>query len=164
MIRNASRSDAQAIADIYNYYIEHTVVTFEEEKVTADEIIQRIAKVQASGHLWLVKEVNQQLVGYAYSTKWRERTAYRFACEVSVYLSPDHQGKGIGTNLYQALFEQLNNMSIKTVIGGITLPNDASIALHEKFGLHQVAKFERVGYKFGQWLDTGYWQKQLTSE
>ncbi len=164
MIRPVVLADAQVITDIYNYYIEQTLSTFEEQKVTADDVAQRIDKVLGSGHLWLVAEIDNKVVGYAYSTKWRERSAYRFSCEVTVYLSPDVKGKGLGTRLYQALFTELEALSIKTVIAGITLPNDASIALHEKFGMKQTATFENVGYKFGQWLNVGYWQKQLSQQ
>lgn len=158
MVRNVEMQDAQAIADIYNHYIEHSVITFEEQKVTVQEIENRIKKIQQAGHNWLVVEDNEQLIGYAYSTPWRERSAYRFACEVSVYLAEKAKGKGIGTQLYQVLFDKLKTTEIKTLIGGITLPNDASVALHEKFGMTKVAHFKEVGYKFDQWLDVGYWQ------
>jgi len=161
MLRLVEAKDAQAIVDIYNYYIEHTAVTFEEEKLNVDDMLLRINKIQQVGHIWLVAELNNKVVGYAYSAPWRERSAYRFSCEITVYLSADAKGKGLGTSLYQALFVKLKNMDIKTVIGGITLPNDASIALHEKLGMEKVAHFTDVGLKFEQWLDVGYWQVNL---
>jgi len=162
MIRTVSDKDVNLITEIYNYYIAETVITFEEEPVTVEIMLARIAKIKADGLPWLVAEDETgNVIGYAYATKWRERFAYRFSVEVTVYLSATHSGQGIGTELYQALFTALKGRSIHSVIGGITLPNPASIALHEKFGMQQVAHFKEVGFKFGQWLDTGYWQGEL---
>jgi L-amino acid N-acyltransferase YncA len=95
------------------------------------------------------------------ATKWRERFAYRFSVEVTVYLAPTFTGNGVGSQLYDALFSVLKSRSIHSVIGGITLPNLASVALHEKFGLEKVAHFKEVGFKFEQWKDVGYWQGVL---
>jgi L-amino acid N-acyltransferase YncA len=161
MIRAAIESDAQAIADIYNYYIKNTVVTFEELPVSQNDILERIEKVTGSNLPWLVAEDNSVVIGYAYAGKWNMRSAYRHTVESTVYLSNSSLAKGWGTRLYQALFDTLRQKSIHVVIGGITLPNPASIALHEKFGMKQVAHFKEVGYKFGQWLDVGYWQMEL---
>jgi L-amino acid N-acyltransferase YncA len=160
-LRKVEFTDAQQIANIYNYYIENTVITFEEQLVSAREIESRIEKIETSGHVWLVAETDSHIVGYAYSAAWRDRSAYRFASEVSVYLSNNSQGKGLGSLLYQTLFEQLKSTEIKILIGGITLPNEASVALHEKFGMEKVAHFREVGFKFDQWLDVGYWQVKL---
>jgi phosphinothricin acetyltransferase len=101
------------------------------------------------------------VIGYAYAAKWNARSAYRHTVETSIYLSHLSVSRGWGTRLYQTLFDMLRNQSIHVVIGGITLPNPASIALHEKFGIKKVAHFMEVGYKFGQWLDVGYWQSEL---
>ncbi|MCO4799622.1 MAG: N-acetyltransferase [Colwelliaceae bacterium] len=161
MLKNVELKDAQQIADIYNYYIENTVITFEEKLVTIYDIESRIRKIKQAGHFWLVAEKDEKIVGYAYSAPWRDRSAYRFTSEVSVYLSHTTQGKGLGTLLYQTLFDQLKSTKINTLIGGITLPNDGSIALHEKFGMKKVAHFQKVGLKFNQWLDVGYWQVSL---
>ena len=161
-IRNLSQADvldAKAIGDIYNHYIETSTATFEETPVSTEEISLRINKVLAAKLPWLVVENTQkQLIGYAYASRWRERSAYRFAVEVSVYLSPQHLAQGLGLKLYQALFTQLKALGIRHAIGGITLPNLASVGLHEKLGMNQVAQFNKVGLKFGQWLDVGYWQ------
>lgn len=163
MIRSVLDKDAKAITDIYNYYIAESAITFEEQTIDADEMLLRIAKIRAANLPWLVAESESgEIIGYAYATKWRERFAYRFSVEVTVYLSPESFGCGMGTKLYQALFSELKDLSIHTVIAGITLPNPASIALHEKFGMQQVAHFKAVGFKFDQWLDTGYWQVQLS--
>jgi L-amino acid N-acyltransferase YncA len=161
MIRAATESDAQAIADIYNYYIKNTVVTFEEQPISKSEILERIEKVTGSSLPWLVAEDGGVVIGYAYAGKWNVRSAYRHTVETTIYLSSSSISKGWGTQLYQALFDILRDKSIHIVIGGITLPNPASIALHEKFGMKKVAHFPEVGYKFGQWLDVGYWQMGL---
>lgn len=157
-IRPATADDAAGIAGIYNHYIEHTVVTFEETPVTAEAFVGRLAKVEAAGLPWYACMAAGELAGYAYAAPWKERSAYRFAAEVSVYLCHRQTGRGLGTGLYTALFDNLRSSAIRTVIGGITLPNAASVALHEAFGMRQVARFEKVGFKFGQWLDVGYWQ------
>lgn len=160
-IRDATPNDAAALAAIYNHYIEHTIITFEEELLSAQEMRQRIEKVLAAGHSWLVALDNDSVIGYAYSCQFRERVAYRFAVEVSVYLAHDTVSKGWGTRLYEALFAQLRTKQFRTAIGGIALPNAASVAIHEKFGMAKVAHFEAVGFKFGEWIDVGYWQVQL---
>ena len=158
MIRNITLDDAAKICDIYNYYIEHTIVTFEEDLVDAENIKERINEVSRNNLPWLVFEENNTILGYAYAAKWRQRHSYRYSVEVTVYLAEIAQNKGIGTQLYQALFEQLRKLNIHIAIGGVTLPNPASVALHEKLGMKKVAHFEQVGYKFDQWLDVGYWQ------
>ncbi len=163
MIREAKDQDAEAIAEIYNYYICNTVITFEEENLNPSDLVDRIQKVQESGYSWLVAEDKGKVIGYAYSSKWSDRAAYKNTAEVSVYLSPHIKSKGWGTKLYEALFSRLRERSIHVVIGGITLPNPASIAIHEKFGMEKVAHFKQVGYKYGEWLDVGYWQVQLNA-
>lgn len=161
MIREATEMDAEAIAEIYNYYIRNSVITFEEDEVDSANIASRIHKVTASGFSWLVATDEGKIVGYAYSSKWNERAAYRNTAEVSVYLSKSATSKGLGTELYNDLFSRLKDKGIHIVIGGITLPNPASVALHEKFGMEKVAHFKEVGFKFGQWLDVGYWQVKI---
>ncbi len=162
MIRAIQEQDAKAISDIYNYYIENTVITFEEDTVNTQDISKRMATIQSADLPWLVVEDELgEILGYAYASKWRERFSYRFSVEVTVYLSPEQSGKGLGTQLYQALFTELKSRNIHSVIGGITLPNPASVAMHEKFSLEKVAHFKEVGFKFEQWLDVGYWQGTL---
>jgi phosphinothricin acetyltransferase len=161
MIRVATESDAQAIADIYNYYIKNTVVTFEELPVSKNDILERIQKVTGSSLPWLVVEDGGAVIGYAYAGKWNVRSAYRHTVESTVYLSNSSVSKRSGTKLYKALFDTLRHKAIHVVISGITLPNPASVALHEKFGMKQVAHFPEVGFKFGKWLDVGHWQTEL---
>lgn len=162
MVRDATLLDAHGIVSIYNHYIAHTTVTFEETPVSADAMCQRIQRVNDAMLPWLVLEHNGQLIGYAYAAPWKERSAYRFAVEISVYLAPEQTGKGRGSILYKSLFGGLLKSGIHVAIGGVTLPNAPSVALHEKFAMTKVAHFEEVGRKFGQWLDVGYWQVKLS--
>lgn len=158
MIRDVKPSDASTIANIYNHYILQTSVTFEETAVDAPDIVNRIAETQSENLPWVVAELDENIIGYAYASKWKGRCAYRYSVEVTVYLSPDHTGKGAGSQLYTALFAQLKSLGYHVVIGGITLPNAPSIALHEKFGMEKSGHFKEVGFKFGKWTDVGYWQ------
>jgi len=160
-IRSVTDTDAAAVAGIYNHYIRHSVATFEETELSAADMAARIAQVLGSGYPWLVAEQDGEIVGYAYASRWKERVAYRFSSEASVYLARDRSGGGWGTRLYTALFALLREQGVHAVIGGITLPNAASVALHEKMGMVKVAHFPEVGFKQGQWLDVGYWQLNL---
>ncbi len=161
MIRSASRADAESIARIYNYYVANTSITFEEQAVSPEEMAERITGVTSSGLPWLVLEQEGRLAGYAYATKWKERAAYRFTVEVTIYLAPGLGGGGLGTKLYEVLLAQLKEKGFHAVIGVIALPNPASVALHEKFGMTKVAHFKEVGFKFGRWIDVGYWEGVL---
>lgn len=161
MIRPIQSSDAAQIAAIYNHYIENSAATFEEETVTSSAMEDRMETVLSSGLPWLVAEENGEIVGYAYAKPWNPRTAYRHTVEVSIYIANGGATKGTGSRLYEALFERLKAQSIRAVISVITLPNPASVAIHEKFGMTQVGHFRQVGYKFGQWIDVGYWQLLL---
>ncbi len=160
-LRPATLADAAAIADIYNPYIATTVISFELEPVSAEEMASRIDKVLTAGLPWLVAEVDGDIVGYAYASPWRVRTAYRESVETSVYLDSGHQSRGLGSRLYHRLIEQLRERDFYTAIGGIALPNGPSVALHERMGYRRVAVFEQVGHKFGRRIDVGYWQLML---
>ncbi len=159
-IRPAKTSDAEEICRIYNYYVLNTRISFEEEEVAPAEMSRRIADVTQQLP-WLVLEDEGVLAGYAYATKWRVRSAYRFSAETSVYLAQDARGHGHGVRLYEALLEDLDKLGVHAAIGGIAQPNAASVKLHEKLGFRKVAMFEQVGFKNGQWVDVGYWQKLL---
>ena len=159
VIRAAKVEDADAIAAIYNHYVLETIVTFEEDPVAPVEMARRIAEVQAAALPWLVAEEAGRVTGYAYATPWRSRIGYRFSVEVTVYTAPGQAGRGVGSRLYEALFPLLESRGIHAAMGGIALPNDASIALHEKFGFQKVAHFQEPGIKFGRWIDVGYWQR-----
>lgn len=162
VIREITPADIDAVTTIYNHYITQTTVSYEEAPVSGDEMQARVDKVLAAGFPWLVLEEQGQVIGYCYGNTWNARSAYRYTAEITVYLQHDVAGRGFGTRLYGVLFERLRGQGIRTVIGGIGLPNAASVALHEKMGLRQVAHFARVGFKFGQWLDVGYWQGELS--
>jgi phosphinothricin acetyltransferase len=159
MIRMAAAADAAALAGIYNFYVRETIVTFEEEAVPEAEMARRVQDVQASSLPWLVAEQGGAVVGYACARPWKPRRGYRFSTEVSVYLDPAHLGRGIGTELYEHLLAALRARDTHAAIGGIALPNAASVALHEKLGFEKVAHFREVGFKFGAWIDVGYWEK-----
>ncbi|HYD80064.1 MAG TPA: arsinothricin resistance N-acetyltransferase ArsN1 family B [Paucimonas sp.] len=161
-IRAAAASDAAAIAAIYNHYVLATAITFEEQAVSDADMAARIGDVAAAGLPWLVAEREGRVIGYAYATKWRARPAYRYSVEVSVYTDAQAGVRGAGSALYEALFAELRARSVHVAIGGIALPNEKSVALHEKFGMRKVAHFSEVGYKFGRWLDVGYWQAVLS--
>ena len=157
MIRLAQATDAAAIIAIYNHYITTSIISFEEEPVPVQEMVRRIEDVNNS-YAWYVYEHEGKIAGYAYATAWRARCAYRLSVESSVYVSKDYPKLGIGSRLYRHLLDDLKNRGISVVIGGVALPNPASIALHEKFGFEKVAHFKKVGRKFDQWIDVGYWQ------
>jgi L-amino acid N-acyltransferase YncA len=160
MIRAASVQDSAAIGGIYNHYIANSIITFEESPVSAEKMAGRIAEVIASLP-WLVFESEGALLGYAYASPWKSRCAYRFAAESTVYLAESATGRGIGSRLYEALLADLRGRSLHSVIGGVALPNAASVALHEKFGFEKVAHFKQVGWKFNRWIDVGYWELML---
>ena len=162
MIRNATPGDADALARIYNQYVLDTTVTFEETAVSETEMAARIAEIQTAGLPWLVAEDDAGLVlGHAYASKWKGRCAYRFAVETTVYLDASAHGRGLGRQLYERLLAVLRDSGIHVAIGGIALPNPASIALHEKLGFRKVGQFDEVGFKFGRRVDVGYWQVML---
>ena len=157
-IRAVLPSDVASIASIYNHYVRTCIATFEEIEVSEQEMATRIEAVQSQHLPWLVITDQQTLLGYAYASPWKARSAYRFSVEVTVYLSPGASGKGVGFSLYQALFRQLEQLPVHSVLAGISLPNEASVKLHEKMGMRKIAHFSEIGYKFGRWIDTGNWQ------
>lgn len=158
MIREATAYDAKYIADIYNYYVEETYITFEEIPVPELDIRSRMASVQQQSLPWLVAVEDSEVVGYAYATQWKERSAYRYSLECTVYLKNGCDGKGLGTQLYEALLAALKARGTHCVIAVISLPNAKSVALHEKIGMEKVAHFKEVGFKFNQYIDVGFWQ------
>ncbi len=160
-LRDARVEDGHAISAIYNHYIANTTISFEEDAVSAAEIGTRIKTVQAANLPWLVAMMDGQIAGYAYATPWRVRPAYRFSVESSVYVAHDKPRCGLGRALYAALIERLRGGNTHLVIGGIALPNDASVGLHEAMGYEKVAHFSEVGKKFDRWHDVGYWQLRL---
>ena len=157
MIRNASENDVRQICDIYNYYVSDTIVTFEESKVSESEMKSRV-KLTLEKLPWIVYEIEGIIVGYAYASEWKSRCAYKHSLETTVYLRKGESGNGIGSKLYAELINRLKGKNFHALIGGISLPNDASIALHEKFGFKKIGQFKEVGHKFDAWIDVGYWE------
>lgn len=160
-IRDVRSEDATQIAEIYNYYVLNTVVTFEEEAVSVIEMHRRITEVQGLGLPWLVLEKEGCIQAYAYATRWKLRSSYRYSVEITVYASHKVARNGMGSALYTELFARLRARGVHCAVGGIALPNDASVALHEKFGMTKVAQFKQIGFKEERWIDVGYWQLLL---
>ncbi|HEU4392105.1 MAG TPA: GNAT family N-acetyltransferase [Solirubrobacterales bacterium] len=160
-IRDAGpERDAAACAAIYAPYVETTPISFEERPPTAAEMATRIARVVAT-HPWLVAEAGGEVVGYAYGCPLRERPAYRWVAEVTVYVADDRRGSGIGRKLYEALFERLRGQRFQVAFAGITLPNGPSVALHERLDFARVGVSPRIGWKQGDWHDVSWWQLDL---
>jgi phosphinothricin acetyltransferase len=157
MIRSVNIKDAAALCGIYNHYIEHSAVTFEETALSPAAMEERIREI-CRRYPWLVWEAEGRVLGYAYVHRWHERAAYRFTVEDSVYLLPGEEGRGLGKALLERLLEELRKTELHALMSVITLPNPGSVALHEKFGFKKAAHFGEVGYKMGQWLDVGYWE------
>ena len=160
-IRSASAGDAGHIARIYNYYVQNSVITFEEEPVAPQAMAARMAEVQGASLPWLVAEVGNLVVGYACASQWMGRSAYRHSVETTIYIEHGREGRGIGARLYSELLASLRASGKHVAIGGAAMPNDASVALHEKLGFERVATFRQVGFKFGRWVDVAYWQIML---
>ncbi|MFQ3547352.1 MAG: N-acetyltransferase family protein [Termitinemataceae bacterium] len=160
LVRTVTTGDAPAIARLYNYYVTETTVTFEEEPLLDREIARRIDEVCAQ-YPWLVYERDRTVLGFAYAGRWKGRSAYRFTAESAVYVDREARGGGIGTLLYTRLIQELREMGLHRVVACIALPNPASQKLHEKMGFTKVGEFSEVGFKFGSWLDVGYWELKL---
>jgi L-amino acid N-acyltransferase YncA len=159
-IRAAHEGDAAAIAAIYNPYVRDTVISFEQTPLSDSDMAQRIREYTAQ-YPWLVATIDDKVVAYAYATRWRTRAAYDHALESTIYVDQAYVGRGIAGPLYRALLAQLKLRGVHAVIGCIALPNDASVALHEKCGFVKVAHFPEVGRKFDRWVDVGFWQATL---
>ena len=171
-VRTATAEDAAAIASIYNAYVLDTVVTFEVDPVSDQDMAARIDKVHAAGLPYLVAEEADAVLGFAYAAPFRERAAYVHSLESTVYLPEGVVGRGIGSALYTELLARLRTLEasdsphapVHRVYAGIALPNHASAALHEKFGFTRVALFGEVGRKFDRWIDVGFWELDLGSD
>lgn len=156
-IRKVNLQDARQVAEIYNFYVLETHHSFENEAVSVNDMMDRIEAITETCP-FLVCEENGEILGFAYATHYKPRSAYRHSVEVSVYIKNNLMHKGIGTNLYKELFAEIDKMNVHAIIAGISLPNDASIKLHENFGFEKVAHFREVGFKMNRWIDVGYWE------
>lgn len=160
MIRPVHINDAQALLDIYNYYVINTTANFDIEPLTIETFTEKINNI-IPNYPYIVYEENNKILGYAYGSRFRPRAAYDFVAESTVYVKHDVHGKQIGTKLYTELIKQLKATDLHTVLGVLTIPNEASIKLHEKLGFKQVANLREVGMKFGKWQHVGIWQLKL---
>ncbi|MBP6004065.1 MAG: N-acetyltransferase [Pyrinomonadaceae bacterium] len=161
IVRPAVADDAVQIAYIYNHYIATSHATFELDPINGDEMLRRM---ELDGHPkfpFFVYEADGVVCGYAFGRKFGEREAYRQTIEISVYIRPGKDGTGIGSELYRRLIDEIRSLDHHAVIAGISLPNEPSVHLHEKFGFEKVAHFREVGRKFDRWIDVGYWQLVL---
>jgi phosphinothricin acetyltransferase len=162
-IRFAQPTDADGILAIYGPYCESTRVSFEIVAPTTEQIEKRISRITAD-YPWLVAEIDGQIAGYVYASRHHERAAYRWSVDVAVYIAAGQQRRGVGRILYETLFSILREQGFFKAFAGITLPNPASVGLHESLGFRPAAVFRGVGHKFGDWLDVGWWQRDLQSE
>ncbi len=163
-VRLATPEDLPAILAISNEAALHTAANFASDPEPLSEW-EDAYRTTADTHPWLVAAGdNGDVLGFAKASPWSGRCAYNYSVEVTVYVDPAHHGRGVGRALYGRLFEILTAQGYHSAIAGITLPNEASVGLHESFGMRRVATFERVGWKFDKWHDVGYWQKQLQPE
>jgi phosphinothricin acetyltransferase len=159
-VRPATADDAAACAAIYEPYVRHTAVTFEVDPPTAAEFAERIAAANRT-HAWLALEQDGTVTGYAYGTVFKARAAYRWSCEVSVYLERSEHRRGGGRALYEALFTRLAERGYRTAVAGMALPNAASVGLHRALGFEPVGIYRRIGWKHGRWHDVAWMQRAL---
>lgn len=160
MIRPVKLSDAKAITDIYNKYVTGSTITFETEPISITEMQHRIERITAN-FPYYVYEIDDKIAGYCYAHQWKEREAYRFTLETTIYLAPEYQHKGIGTKLMTHLIGECRRRGYAVLIACITGGNEPSSALHHTLGFTQVSCFKNVGYKFGKWLDVIDFELQL---
>jgi phosphinothricin acetyltransferase len=159
-VRDASTRDAPACAAIYAPYVRDTAITFETDPPDPAELAARISAARRT-HAWLVLCDGDQVVGYAYGGEYKSRAAYRWSCEVSVYLARGRRRTGGGRALYAALLPRLAQRGFRTAVAGMTLPNDASVGLHHALGFEPVGTYRRIGWKHGRWHDVAWMQRAI---
>jgi len=159
-VRDASAADAGACAAIYAPYVTDSAITFEIDPPGPEEMASRIAQAQST-HAWLVAEDEGRVVGYAYGGPMKPRAAYRWSCEVSVYLEPGRRRTGVGRALYEALFTRLTERGYRTAVAGMTLPNPASEGLHKSLGFEPIGTYRNIGWKLDNWHDVAWVQRPL---
>jgi L-amino acid N-acyltransferase YncA len=158
--REACERDAVACAAIYAPYVDETAITFESEPPRVSEMAERIAGARRT-HAWVVLESGEGVIGYAYGGTFMARAAYRWSCEVSIYIERGRRRTGGGRVLYEALFARLVERGFRTAVAGMTLPNDASVGFHRAMGFESVGTFRRIGFKHGAWHDVAWVQRVL---
>ena len=161
VIRPYRPDDIPAVTKIYGHYVRETVITFETEAPDEAEMARRFDTILGKGHPILIGEIAEQVVGYAYASTYRERAAYRFTCEDSIYFAPDAVGRGLGQQMLARLIEDASKAGLKQMIAGITAERENSIRLHARHGFRMIGRYESVGYKFDRWLDVVHMQRAL---
>jgi phosphinothricin acetyltransferase len=156
-IREATTKDATSITAIYNHYVRETVITFDLEERNESYFADKITVLQKD-YPFLVATNNEEVIGYAYASPWKQKDAYKHTAETTIYMDHRNTSKGVGLRLYNALLTSLPLFEIVNAIGGTTVPNEKSVSLHKKLGFIKVAEFNKVGFKFNQWLNVEYWQ------
>ncbi len=159
-IRDATERDADACAAIYAPYVLDTAITFESDPPQPAEMARRIAAASQT-HAWLVLEDDGRIVGYAYGGPFKTRVAYRWSCEVSIYLEHGRRRTGAGRALYEALLARLAERGYRTAVAGMTLPNEASVGLHRAMGFEPVGIYRRIGWKHNAWHDVAWAQRSI---
>jgi len=160
VIRPFQIEDTQQLLEIYNYYVLNSAATFDIETLSFETFLEKVSRIN-NDFPFIVFEENNNILGYAYGSRFRPKPAYNKTVESTVYVKHDEHGKQIGTLLYKALIVLLKQENYHLVLGVLTIPNEVSVKLHEKLGFKQVANLKQVGFKFGQWQNVGFWQLNL---
>jgi len=161
-IRDVGQQDAAAIAAIYSHHVLHGTASYEIDPPSVEDTLAKIRRITNSGWPFLVAEIGEAVAGYAYATQFRDRAAYQFTAEDSIYVHPEWMGRGIGSALLDTLMQRSSAQGFRTIIAVIGGAEPASIALHSKCGFREAGRLEKVGFKFGRWLDSLYMQRELS--
>jgi len=164
ILRPYSSSDAPALSAIYGHYVKNSVVTFDLDAPDAKQIEKKFSTIAQQGHPLIIAEIDDEIVGFAYASYYRERPAYRFTCENAIYLSPNHIGKGLGSKLLDELLKKSKQFGFKQMVAIITLGTASSIALHKKHGFEVLGEFPDLGFKFDSWHGITHMQKKLNHD
>lgn len=164
LIRHAEHSDAAACLAVYAPFVDQTAVSFEDAAPSLQEFAQRIERISRTHAFLVAQDTDGEIAGFAYAGVHRERAAYRWSTEASVYLGERHRGRGLGRALYEPLFALLEEQGYRTVLAGITVPNEASVGLHRSLGFEEVGVYRRIGWKAGAWRDVVWLARQLGPE
>ena len=160
IIRNVLNSDIPQVVEILNHYVRNDSCTFQINTYSISEISEKIAEI-TKVYPYIVMEEGNEVIGFAYASRWREKNAYDKSAETTIYLNPKHKYRGLGKILYQELIEQLREKNFRLLVACLTLPNPSSVRLHESLGFEKVGEFKDAGYKFIRWYNVGFWQKVL---
>lgn len=161
-VRPAVIEDVTRLTEIYNHYIVNTPATFDIEAFTVEQRTEWFSHYATTGsHRLLVAVAGREILGATWSSQFRVKHAYDTTVETSVYCAPEATGQGVGTLLYEALFKALKGQPLRRAVAGITMPNEASVRLHERFGFRKVGTFSEVGKKFGRYWDVAWFEREL---